>query len=81
MKLNLDECFARITEHWRPKVLASLNGQEVRLVKVLGEFPWRVKVGEKVIADRMLTPAFALRSGKQVLADSPLIPPAALLAA
>ena len=40
MKLNLDECFARISEHWRPKVLASLNGQEVRLVKVLGEFPW-----------------------------------------
>jgi mannose-6-phosphate isomerase-like protein (cupin superfamily) len=40
MKLNLDECFGRITEHWRPKVLASLNGQEVRLVKVHGEFPW-----------------------------------------
>jgi mannose-6-phosphate isomerase-like protein (cupin superfamily) len=40
MKLNLDECFARIAEHWRPRVLASLNGQEVRLVKVLGEFPW-----------------------------------------
>jgi mannose-6-phosphate isomerase-like protein (cupin superfamily) len=40
MKLNLDESFARIAEHWRPKVLASLNGQEVRLVKVLGEFPW-----------------------------------------
>jgi hypothetical protein len=29
----------------------------------------------------MLTPAFALRAGRQVLADSPLIPPAALLAA
>jgi len=40
MKLNLDECFARIDEHWRPKVLASLNGQEVRLVKVQGDFPW-----------------------------------------
>jgi mannose-6-phosphate isomerase-like protein (cupin superfamily) len=40
MKLNLDECFGRITEHWRPRVLASLNGQEVRLVKVQGEFPW-----------------------------------------
>ncbi len=38
--VNLDESFARIAEHWRPKVLASLNGQEVRLVKVLGEFPW-----------------------------------------
>jgi mannose-6-phosphate isomerase-like protein (cupin superfamily) len=40
MKLNLDESFAKISEHWRPKVLASLNGQEVRVVKVRGVFPW-----------------------------------------
>jgi mannose-6-phosphate isomerase-like protein (cupin superfamily) len=40
MKSNLDDSFAKITEHWRPKVLASLNGQELRLVKVQGEFPW-----------------------------------------
>ncbi len=40
MKRNLDESFARIDEHWRPKVLATLNGQELRLVKVKGEFPW-----------------------------------------
>jgi len=36
----LDEKFARFTEHWRPKVAARLNGQEVRLVKVQGVFPW-----------------------------------------
>jgi dihydroorotase len=46
-----------------------------------GRFTLSDNSGEKVIADRMLTPAFALRAGKQVIADSPLIPPAALLAA
>lgn len=39
-KIALDEKFARIHEHWRPKVAASLNGQEVKLVKLQGVFPW-----------------------------------------
>lgn len=37
---DLSEKFARITEHWRPKVVAALNGQEIRLVKFRGTFPW-----------------------------------------
>ncbi len=32
--------FGQITEHWRPKVAAELNGQEVKLVKFQGVFPW-----------------------------------------
>src|SRR6187402_2456428 len=39
-KINLGEKYARIDEHWRPKVIAALNGQEVKLVKVEGVFPW-----------------------------------------
>jgi mannose-6-phosphate isomerase-like protein (cupin superfamily) len=39
-KLTLSEKLAEITEHWRPKVVAELNGQEVKLVKVKGEFVW-----------------------------------------
>ena len=39
-KINLDEKFSRFSEHWRPKVIASLNGQELKLIKVKGEFPW-----------------------------------------
>ncbi|HYA18961.1 MAG TPA: cupin domain-containing protein [Bryobacteraceae bacterium] len=38
--ISLDEKFSCFTEHWRPKVIASLNGQEVRIVKVQGVFPW-----------------------------------------
>jgi mannose-6-phosphate isomerase-like protein (cupin superfamily) len=39
-KLRLDSKFALIREHWRPKIIADLNGQELKLVKVQGIFPW-----------------------------------------
>jgi mannose-6-phosphate isomerase-like protein (cupin superfamily) len=39
-KVNLADAFTQIREHWRPKVVAELNGQEVKLVKLQGEFVW-----------------------------------------
>ncbi len=39
-KVNLAEKFALINEHWRPKVVGELNGQEVKIVKFQGAFPW-----------------------------------------
>lgn len=39
-KISLPDKFAKFSEHWRPKVVAALNGQEVKLVKVRGVFPW-----------------------------------------
>ena len=36
----LGDKFGRIAEHWRPRVAARLNGQEVKLVKTEGVFPW-----------------------------------------
>jgi mannose-6-phosphate isomerase-like protein (cupin superfamily) len=39
-KASLSEKFAMIHEQWRPKVVAQLNGQEVKLVKFQGDFPW-----------------------------------------
>ena len=39
-KISLPEKLAQIDEHWRPKVVAELNGQEVKLVKFCGVFPW-----------------------------------------
>ena len=38
--VNLAEKLAEIHEHWRPKIVAELNGQEVKLVKFRGEFVW-----------------------------------------
>lgn len=39
-KVNLAEKFATFTEHWRPKIIGELNGQEVKVVKFQGVFPW-----------------------------------------
>ncbi len=39
-KLVLNDKFAQFSERWRPKVLAALNGQEIKLIKCKGEFPW-----------------------------------------
>ena len=39
-KVNLDEKFASFSEHWRPKIVGELNGQEVKLAKFKGDFVW-----------------------------------------
>ena len=39
-KVNLAETFARFEDHWSPKVVGDLNGQQVKLVKFAGEFVW-----------------------------------------
>jgi len=39
-KINLDEKFGLFNEHWRPKIIATVNGQDVKLIKVKGEFVW-----------------------------------------
>ncbi|MEZ6244190.1 MAG: cupin domain-containing protein [Phycisphaerales bacterium] len=38
--INLRDKLALIRDHWNPRLLASLNGQEVKLVKIRGEFVW-----------------------------------------
>lgn len=45
-KKSLDSKFALINEHWRPKVVAELNGQEVKLAKLCGVFPWHTHENE-----------------------------------
>ena len=40
MKLSLNEMFARFSELWSPRIVADLNGQQVKLVKIRGEFVW-----------------------------------------
>ncbi|MFC4454609.1 cupin domain-containing protein [Deinococcus sonorensis] len=39
-RVNLQEKFERFQEHWTPKVVADLNGQQVKLAKISGEFEW-----------------------------------------
>ncbi len=39
-KVNLREKLALFAEHWHPKIVGELNGQQVKLVKLQGEFVW-----------------------------------------
>ncbi len=38
--INLAEKLASFDEHWSPKLIAEVNGQGIKVVKVLGEFVW-----------------------------------------
>jgi mannose-6-phosphate isomerase-like protein (cupin superfamily) len=37
-KVNLSENFSMFSEHWSPKIVGELNGQQVKLVKFKGPF-------------------------------------------
>jgi len=39
-KVALPEKFAQVTAHWSPHIVASLNGQHVKVVKFQGAFLW-----------------------------------------
>jgi mannose-6-phosphate isomerase-like protein (cupin superfamily) len=39
-KVNLPEKFETFSDHWAPRIVARYNDNEVRLVKVEGEFIW-----------------------------------------
>jgi mannose-6-phosphate isomerase-like protein (cupin superfamily) len=45
-KIDIEQKFSTLSEHWRPKTIAGMNGQEVKLVKVKGVFPWHVHADE-----------------------------------
>lgn len=38
--IKLAEKFAQFADAWSPKIVAELNGQHVKLVKLRGEFVW-----------------------------------------
>ncbi len=39
-KVNVSQKFDLFAEHWSPKIVGELNGQQVKLVKFKGEFVW-----------------------------------------
>lgn len=38
--IDLSQILDRFDDHWSPRIIAELNGQQVKLAKFLGEFPW-----------------------------------------
>ena len=39
-KVNVLDKFKLFSDHWNPKVAGELNGQQIKLVRFLGEFVW-----------------------------------------
>ena len=39
-KVNLAEKLSKFDDYWNPRVAGELNGQQVKLVKFIGEFVW-----------------------------------------
>jgi len=39
-KIDVQEKLSRFSDHWSPRIIASLNGQEVKLAKFEGAFDW-----------------------------------------
>ena len=38
--LNIKSKFSRFNDQWSPKIIGQLNGQDVKLAKLEGEFVW-----------------------------------------
>ena len=41
-KRNVEEMAAAITEPWRPQVVAEVQGFQLKIARLHGEFPWHV---------------------------------------
>ncbi|MGE3800644.1 MAG: cupin domain-containing protein [Candidatus Kapaibacterium sp.] len=39
-RVNIAEKFSLFTDHWHPRIVGELNGQQVKLAKLKGEFVW-----------------------------------------
>ena len=39
-KVNINDKLTQFSDHWSPKIVGELNGQQVKLVKFRGDFVW-----------------------------------------
>jgi mannose-6-phosphate isomerase-like protein (cupin superfamily) len=44
--IDLGEKLERFSDHWSPRIIAALNGQEVKLAKFIGAFDWHAHPDE-----------------------------------
>jgi len=45
-KVNIQEKLDQFQDHWNPRIVGELNGQQVKLAKLKGEFIWHAHDGE-----------------------------------
>ena len=44
--IDIDSKLALFDDHWSPRIVAELNGQQVKLAKFKGAFDWHAHAGE-----------------------------------
>lgn len=44
--IKLTDALARFTDHWRPRIVSEVNGHQIKLAKLLGEFVWHQHADE-----------------------------------
>ncbi|APG59923.1 cupin domain-containing protein [Christiangramia salexigens] len=45
-KVNIEEKLTKFSDHWHPRIVGELNGQQVKLAKLKGEFIWHEHADE-----------------------------------
>ena len=73
-KIRVTDTFAAFSEHWSPRIIGELNGQQVKVVKLLGEFVWHHHENEDelfYVVKGRLTMRF--RDREEVLAPGEMI--------
>lgn len=45
-KVNIKEKFEMFSDHWNPRIVGELNGQQLKLAKLKGEFIWHTHENE-----------------------------------
>jgi mannose-6-phosphate isomerase-like protein (cupin superfamily) len=73
-KVNLADTFKQFNGYFQPRIVGELNGQEVKLVKAKGEFPWHAHDQEDemflVVAGEI---TIELRTGPVVLSAGEML--------
>jgi mannose-6-phosphate isomerase-like protein (cupin superfamily) len=65
LHLNLQTKFAQISDYWNPRIAGEVNGQQIKMVKILGEFIWHKHDNEDelfIVVDGLLTMEFRDRT-------------------
>ena len=64
-KIRLSDALATFSDHWSPRIIAELNGQQVKLAKFIGAFDWHSHADEDemfLVIDGSFTMEFRDRS-------------------
>ncbi|MBG83500.1 MAG: cupin [Phycisphaerae bacterium] len=76
-RIRLSDALATFSDHWSPRIIAELNGQQVKLAKFIGAFDWHSHADEDemfLVIDGSFTMEFRDRSVELNQGDMIVVP-------